>query len=165
MSICASHHRWHSLISCTLSVLYVWITDMTKNLSFLISSGLHFHYISSLISFIVQTNWHLSWGIDSFTLQWSSCPFFFSIRGHSMKSECSFCKKADFLDKDLSKYRWISRSLRSHPMELCGNIMIHFLCRFTFWFCEWDWCHDVWWKNILTCRRKILNIAIIISHS
>ena len=114
---------------------------------------------------MVQTNCHLSWGIDSFTLQWSSYPFFFSIRDHSMRFGCTFCKKADFLDKDLSKCRWISRSLRFHPMKLCGNIMIHFFCRFIFWFCEWDWCHDIWWKNILTCWRKILNLGKIISHS
>ena len=85
-SICVSHHRWHSLISCILSVLYVWITVMTKkNQSFLILSDHNFNFFSSPLSFIVQTNYHQSWGIDNFTLLLSSFPFFFSFRSHSIR--------------------------------------------------------------------------------
>ena len=127
-SICVSHHRWHSLISCTLSVLYVWITVMTKISIISHFTEHNFHDISSLLSFIVQTTCHQSWGIDNFTLQLSSyLIFFFSIRSHSIRFVCTFCKKADFSDKDLSKYYWISRSFRFHSMKLCGNIMNHFL--------------------------------------
>ena len=50
-------------------------------------------------------------------------------------------------------------------MKLTGILWIIFLCKFFFWFCEWDWCHDTWWKNILTCRRKILNLTLMISHN
>ena len=83
-TICVSHHRWRSLISCILSVLYVWITTMTKISiisHFIGSQSKIFHHhslsdISSLLSFIVQTNYHQSWGLDNFTLQLSSSPFF-----------------------------------------------------------------------------------------
>ena len=127
-SICVTHHRWRSLISCILSVLYVWITFYDKKYqSFLISSGHNFHDISSLLSFTVQTNYHQPWGIDNFTLQLSSYPFFFSIRCHSIRFICTFYKKAAFSDKDLSKYYWISWSFRFHPMKLWENLMSHFL--------------------------------------
>ena len=47
-----------------------------KYQSFLISSGHNFHDISSLLSFTGQMHYHQSWGIDNFTSQLSSYPFF-----------------------------------------------------------------------------------------